>query len=112
MSRIVSNWSNSGGPQDDAEGVDSKACVDASDAASKTIKHHIDTKTDLMSSKVAKLKLSKFFQISFLKNTSFTQQNSYNLAFQGMPRVLYGLVNGERLRKIEINILKLALLET
>lgn len=53
MTRAVTATS-SGSPQDDAEGSETgrKACMDASETATKSIKQHIDTRADLMSTKV------------------------------------------------------------
>lgn len=57
--------------QDDAEESEAgqRACVDASDTAAKTIKQHIDTKTDLMSSKVSKLYNDMWRRVNELEST-------------------------------------------
>ncbi|KAK3913872.1 UPF0134 protein [Frankliniella fusca] len=60
------------GPQDDAEEYEAgrKACADASETATKTIKQHIDAKTELMSTKVSGLYNDMWRRVNALESTT------------------------------------------
>lgn len=68
----ILNASRAVAPQDDADETEAgrKACVDASETATKTLKQHIDAKADLMSNKVYNLYNDMWRRVNALESTA------------------------------------------